>query len=339
MKLGITMPVRTVQLARVPEYAKLAEDAGFDTAWSSELYRNPFSMLATSAMNTSRIGLGTGIAVTGSRSPFELANEAADIDEMTGGRMRLGIGGGVAEFLGAFHSNKADKPLTRMREYVDVIRLSWQYLSTGHAPTYEGEFYQFSVPSFNPWGLRRIVRDAIPIYLAGVGPKMLELVGATADGWIGYLATPELIRDHVRPTVAEGARAAGREISDLDLMLELICVIHPDGDIALERAHKQVGFYVSHPMSQPMVEFAGVEDEVEELRAGLVAEGLLALERTSDKLVHAFSITGTPDECRDRLSEWEGIVDHLVLHTPYVPPLNAQESDNCFRNICSTYAR
>lgn len=339
MRIGVTMPTRTVELSRVPEYAKIAEDAGLDTAWSWELYRNPFSMLATSAMATSRIGLGTGLAVAGSRSPFEFANAAADIDELTGGRMHLGMGAGVTEFLGAFHSTEMDKPLTRMKEYMDVVRLSWQYLSTGEAPDYDGEFYQFFAPLFNPWGQRNIVRERIPIYLGAIGPRMLQLVGTKADGWIGYLATPELVRDHIRPTIAKGAEAAGRSMSEIDLMLELICVIHPDGDVAMERARKQVGFYVSHPSSDSIVEFAGVKDEVDALRMGLLTEGLGALERASDKLVHAFSITGTPDECRGRLAEWEGIVDHLVLHTPYVPPFTAEESEDCYRNICSTYQR
>jgi alkanesulfonate monooxygenase SsuD/methylene tetrahydromethanopterin reductase-like flavin-dependent oxidoreductase (luciferase family) len=253
--------------------------------------------------------------------------------------MLLGTVAGVGEFLTAFHSTTMDKPLTRVSEYIDVLRRSWQYLKTGAAPDFEGRFYQFVAPPFNPWGGRHIERPQIPIYLGAIGPKMLQLVGEKADGWIGYLATPELVRDHVRPLIAEGAGRAGRDASDIDVMLELICVVSPDADLAMERARKQVGFYVSHPSSDPIVRFAGVQDEVNELRMGLMSEGFAALERASDKLVHTFSICGTPDEARARLADWEGIVDHLVFHTPYVPPFTAEESEDCYRNIVETFRR
>jgi hypothetical protein len=121
MKLGVTMPSRTVALARVPQYARLAEQAGLDSVWNWELYRNPFSMLATSAMATDNIGLGTGLAASASRSPFEMANAAADIDELSGGRTMLGIGAGVGEFVSAFHSTTTEKPLSRVSEYIDAL--------------------------------------------------------------------------------------------------------------------------------------------------------------------------------------------------------------------------
>jgi alkanesulfonate monooxygenase SsuD/methylene tetrahydromethanopterin reductase-like flavin-dependent oxidoreductase (luciferase family) len=168
---------------------------------------------------------------------------------------------------------------------------------------------------------------------------MLDLVGRKADGWIGYLATPDLVRDQVRPKVAAGAEAAGRDPSDIDLMLELICVVHDDPEVAMQRARKQVGFYVSHPSSDPIVAFAGLTDEVNALRANLFSEGLAAFEKTPNAVVRTFSITGTPDEARARLADWEGIVDHLVFHTPYVPPFTAEESEDSYRNILAAFKR
>lgn len=339
MKLGITMPTRTVALERVPEYARWAEEGGFDSAWTWELYRNPFSMLVTSALATDRISLGTGLAVAGSRSPFEMANEAADIDEISGGRMLLGVGTGISQFLKAFHSMDITRPLTHLSEYIDVLRLSWQYLRTGEAPAYSGSYLGFSPPPVNPWGLRHIEREQIPIYLGAIGPKMLDLTGAKADGWISYLATPSYISERVRPLIAEGASAAGRDIADVDMMLERICVISDDEDHAMRMARKQVGFYVSHPYSDTMVEHVGFQDEVNGIRELARSEGIKAFERASDDLVRAFSITGTPDQARKQLAEWEGIVDHLVLHTPYVPPFEAEESEFCYRNIIDTFGR
>jgi probable F420-dependent oxidoreductase len=339
MKLGVTMPTRTVDLKRVPQYAKWGEEAGLDSVWDWELYRNPFTMLSLSAVVTDRTLLGTGLSVAGSRSPFEMANAAADVDDLSGGRMLLGMGAGVTEFLGAFHSNNNQKPFTRMSEYIECLRLCWQYLRTGDAPSFEGEFYRFQSPPFNPWGQRHLEREQIPIYLGAIGPRMLDLVGRKADGWIGYLGTPSYVADHVRPAIARGAQAAGRTVADIDLMLELICCVHPDRDVAVARARKQVGFYVSHPSSNPIVEYAGLTDEVNELRGRMMSEGLKAFEDSSDKLIETFSLTGTPDEVVSRLGEWEGIVDHLVFHCPYVPPFTAQESEDCYRQISSAFKR
>lgn len=337
MKLGITMPTRTVALDRVPLYARWAEEAGLDSAWVWELYRNPFTMLAMSTQTTERVQLGTGIGVTASRSPMEMANAAADVDELSGARMLLGVGSGALEFVSAFHDKPPTKPLTRVSEYIDVLRLAWQYVSTGEAPDYNGEFHTFVPPPFNPWGVRELARPRIPIYLGAIGPRMLELVGRKCDGWIGYLATPSLVRDVVRPGIAAGAAAAGREPSDIDLMLELICVVHPDPAVALARARRQVGFYVVHPSSDSMVSNAGVSDEVDALRAMIRSEGLAAFEKTPDAVVHAFSITGTPDEAREKLEAWEGVVDHVVFHTPYVPPFTAEESEDSYRQILDAF--
>ncbi|MGI8817380.1 MAG: LLM class flavin-dependent oxidoreductase [Pseudonocardia sp.] len=99
--------------------------------------------------------------------------------------------------------------------------------------------------------MRHVERETIPVCLGAIGPRMLELVGrkATAGSatwpppWIGYLATAELVRDHVRPTITAGAEAAGRDASAVDIMLELICVISDDAELAMQRARKRVGFY------------------------------------------------------------------------------------------------
>src|SRR5437773_1474308 len=114
MSLGITIPSRAIKFEKVAELAAYADAGGFDSVWDYEVYRNPFTMLCTAAVTTSRAQLGTGLAAGFSRSPFECANAAADVDELSGGRLLLGIGTGVPEFLSAFHSTYTDRPLARM---------------------------------------------------------------------------------------------------------------------------------------------------------------------------------------------------------------------------------
>lgn len=336
-RLGITMPTRTAALERVGDYAQWADEAGFDSVWDYELYRNPFSMLCLCAVRTERALLATGLAAALSRSPFELANEMADVDELSGGRALLGLGTGVPEFLEAFHSTSFSNAVARMSEYIDVLRLSWHHLHTMEPVAYTGEHYRINSPPLNPWGGRNTARDQIPIYVAAMRPKLMALCGEKADGWLGYLATPKFIEQRVRPALAEGAKRAGRDPSEVQIATEIICSVSPDRDVAYRRAKVHVGFYVAHPVSDVVVELHGLQDDVADLRQAMMTKGLAAFEETPESLVEAFSITGTPEEARQKLTEWEDAYDDLVLHTPYVPPLEADESEDAYRNIIDAF--
>jgi alkanesulfonate monooxygenase SsuD/methylene tetrahydromethanopterin reductase-like flavin-dependent oxidoreductase (luciferase family) len=336
MRIGITMPTRTAAMDRIPEYAKLADEAGFASIWSYELYRNPFALLCLAATETKQATLATGLAGAFPRSPFECANGAADVDEMTGGRMILGLGTGVPEFLEAFHSTDAAHAVGRMREYITCLRRSWQYLATGEAEPFQGKYHHFTAPPFNPWGIRSGGRDRIPVYVAAMRAQLLALTGETADGWIGYLATPKFLERQVIPGIAAGAEKAGRDPGEVELAAEVICCVHPDRDVAMRRARIHVGFYVAHPVSDVVAAEHGLEDDVAAVRQALMTEGFGGLEKTSDRLVEAFSITGTPEEARQQVDQYSALT-HLALHTPYVPPLDAEESEDAYRQIVDAF--
>ncbi|MBP2389408.1 LLM class flavin-dependent oxidoreductase [Aeromicrobium fastidiosum] len=324
------MPSRTTDLRRIPQYAQWADEAGLDTVWSWELAKDPISQLATSSMVTQRIGLGTGLAVASNRTAASMANHAIDIDELSGGRMHLGLGPGLIPNA---------KPLTYMREYMDVIRLNWQYIATGEAPAYDGEFHSFKQPRYEVFERRAMVRPSIPIYLGAIGPKMLEMVGAKADGWIGSLSTPAYIEERVRPLVEQGAESAGRSMNEVDMLVQRFCIVSDDEDVAFDRARKQIGFYLLAKYSDAPAKFVGLHDEVVDLRERARTEGAAAYANISDELVRTFSIVGTPDQARAQVKEWEGVVDHLVLHIPYVPPLSAEESEDSYVNAVATFSR
>jgi probable F420-dependent oxidoreductase len=337
MRIGVTLPSRVGPITEVGAKARRAEQAGFQSVWTYEVYRNPFTLLSVAAAATEHVTLGTGLAAAFSRSPFEVANAAADIDDMSGGRMLYGLGTGVPEFLRAFHSTDAERPLGRLSEYIDVLRLSWEYLATGAAPSFDGIHYQFNAPPVNPWGEREMPRTAIPIGLAAMGPKLIELCGRKADAWIGYFATTKYVSEFVRPNLEKGAAAAGRDVSDITICAEAVCSVHEDREIAMQRARKQVGFYATHSAGAKVAAMHGLQDAVADLRRGFMREGIAAFERTDDRLIETLSITGTPEEARQKLTQYEGVIDHLVLHTPYVPPIEADEAADGFTNILETF--
>jgi alkanesulfonate monooxygenase SsuD/methylene tetrahydromethanopterin reductase-like flavin-dependent oxidoreductase (luciferase family) len=172
--------------------------------------------------------------------------------------------------------------------------------------------------------------------LAGMRPQLLRLGGAKADGWIGYLYTPKFYEQVVVPNVAAGAKSAGRDVDSLEMACEIICCVHPDRDVAMARAKKHVGFYIAHPVSDVVAEVEGVQDLVNELRVSMMAKGLAAFEDTPEELVELFSITGTPEECRQKLDIYKDL-PHLALHTSYVPPFEAEESEDCYKQIVDAF--
>ena len=338
MKIGVTLPSRVGSMANVSALAALADAAGFDAQWSYEVFRNPLLVTAAAAMTTTRSRVGTGIVGAFSRRPFDLANSAADLDDMSDGRMMLGVGTGAPEALRAFHNSDGEAAIPRTREYIDVLHRSWEFLATGTAQPFDGEHFRFRPPPVNPWGAREMVRPQIPVYLAAMRPHTLRLCGSRADGWIGYFYSPELLDSYVRPHLAQGAAKAGRSDSDIEICVEMVCSISPDRQLAMMRARRQVGFYAVHPITDSLMTDYGLIDDVNELRARFRGEGVDAFAHTSDRLVEKFSVTGTPEEAKQKLTAYRDHVDLMLLHTPYVPPLTVADATDAFANIVSTFA-
>ena len=341
MKIGISLPMLNQPFGKYVELAALADRAGFDSVWSYEFYRNSFTVHALNASVTERIRLGSGIASIVSRTPFEMANAAADVDELSGGRMILGIAPGGAGWTDVMNGTDASHPAPRLREYMEIMRLVWQYYIDGLPVDYEGRFYRFSSPLLNPVGPRaQLARKRIPIYVGALQPAMLRMTGRYADGQISYLTTPEFARQHIRPHLAAGAQKAGRNVCDVEVTALVLCSVSNDRDEAMRRARINVGTYTSAPFASPIVDFMGLQEEREWLYARLLAGGFEALPTAApDALVKTFAIVGTPEEVIEQVAAYRGAVNHLVLHTPYVPPIDSAASEDAFRAIVAAFSR
>jgi 5,10-methylenetetrahydromethanopterin reductase len=339
-KLGVTMPGLNQPIDAFPAMARAAEDAGFDSVWDYEFYRNPFVIHGMTAQATSTITLGTGLAAAAGRSPFEMANAAADVDETSEGRLLLGMsigGGGFAELV---HGASFDHPAPRMKEFIEVMRLAWDWTAGQPVEPYRGRFHSFTEPVFNPFGRRAMARPRIPVYLGALRPRMCRLAGEVADGCLGYFLPPAYLRDVVIPNVAEGARRAGRDPAEIDIASETVCSVSPDRAEAYRRARYQVGIYIAAEVSIPMAEQMGLAADREACLQALMAGGPEALQdAVSDKLVEAFSITGTPDEAREQLRQFDDCLPHVLLHPPYMPVLSAEETADAYYNILTTFGR
>ena len=155
--------------------AKQAEDANFDSVWATELYRTAFQQLSAVSQNTKKIKLGTAVALGFVRSPLITTLTALDLDEISSGRLVLGLGTGAKRTNEMWHGISHGKPVTRIKECIELIRLITSGVHLGDPLSYKGEYYDISTKGYHR--VFKPLRDRIPIYLAGVGSSMISAAG------------------------------------------------------------------------------------------------------------------------------------------------------------------
>jgi F420-dependent oxidoreductase-like protein len=207
--------------------AQEADRLGFSVVWAAEAYGSDSpTMLSWIAGQTSQIDVGTAVMQIPARTPAMTAMTAATIDSFTGGRFRLGLGVSGPQVSEGFHGVRFAKPLERTREYVDIVRMAL----AREKVAYDGTHYQLPLPDGAGKALRLTlhpVRDHIPIYLASVGPKNLELTGEIADGWLAVFFAPEFAGD-LLGTIAAGRAKTGQTMDGFDVVPTVPVVIGDD---------------------------------------------------------------------------------------------------------------
>ncbi|TAK56650.1 MAG: LLM class flavin-dependent oxidoreductase, partial [Dehalococcoidia bacterium] len=197
------------------EFVVEAERLGVDYVWSAEAWgHDAVTPLAYLAAKTTRIKLGTGIMQAVARTPANTAMTAMTLSSMSHGRFILGLGASGPQVVEGWHGVPFRKPIQRIREVVEIVRI----VSRGERLQYHGEVYELPLPGGEGKALKSAARPEpnIPVYLATLSPKSLELTGEIADGWIGTSFMPEhanVFFDHI----ARGAERAGRQLADIDL--------------------------------------------------------------------------------------------------------------------------
>jgi probable F420-dependent oxidoreductase len=276
------------------------ERLGVDGLWSYETAHDPFLPLLAAALATARVSLGTAIAVAFARTPFALAQTVWDLQRVSGGRLRLGLGTQVRAHVERRFSAEFAHPAARIVDYVRCLRAIWDSFQNGARPAYQGRFFRFTLISdfFNPGP---IAHPDIPISLAGVGERMARAAGEVADGFhVHPLHSPGYLREVVRPAIAEGARAAGRDPAAIDLIAPVFIVT---GATAAERAaaerdaRRQIAFYASTPTYRPFLAYHGFAALGNEL-SGLAREGRFSemAARVPDALLDAVAVSAAPAE-------------------------------------------
>jgi probable F420-dependent oxidoreductase len=318
------------------ELAKRAEAAGFDAVLTIEFFnRHGYVPLGAIAECTRRIRLGTGIANAFTRAPLVHATAAMDLDELSGGRMILGLGSGTRRMNEDWWGVPFAKPAARMRELVEVIRAAFT-AANGVGFRFKGQFWDLKIPVF----MRPGARPDLPIWVAAVNQPMLRTAGAVADGVVGHpIATRRWHREVTLPTLRAAEAAAGRPAGACRLVPYVMTAINRDRAQAVQDAKQQIGFYYTVKVYHTILRFHGLPDVADACRKALATFDIPAMAAAiPDALVDEIAIAGTPDEARDRLAQWDGLCDEVLFYAPTVgvPPERVRASNDAILDVFRT---
>lgn len=294
-------------LWRVPAAARRIEALGYSSAIAPETTRDPFLPLALAAEHTTRLGLGTSVAIAFPRAPMVVAQLAWDLQRFSKGRFTLGLGSQVRKHNEERFSVKWTAPVARMREYIQTLRAIWDSWQQGTKPAFVGAHYRYTytTPFFNPGPIER---PRIPVAISAVNPAMCRLVGELCDGVrLHNFCTRKYLDEVILPNIARGAAPAGRTLDAIDLAGGGFIATGADDHAVqkqFESIRRQVSFYGSTPSYFGVLERHGWGDLGEQLnklsRLGKWQEMTAAV---PDDVVRAFAAVGRYDEIIPRLRE------------------------------------
>jgi probable F420-dependent oxidoreductase len=311
-------------LREVPDVARAAEEVGFACLWANDTKHNPFVALTMAALHTSRLELGTGVAVAFARSPMVVAQTAWDLARLSEGRFTLGLGTQVRAHIERRFGMVWDPPVPKLREYIEVVRSVWRTWQEGAPLKIEGTYYKINLmgPFFDPGPHPH---SRIPIFIAGVGRLLCQLAGEVGDGFVVHpLHSVKYLREVVLPSLAAGLARSGRSRGDVQLYAPVFLApgdTPTEVDVAVRKARARMAFYGSTPTYRPMLDVLGYADVGHRL-SQLVRERRLEElgGQLPDAVVDAVVLRGSYEEIGHALrARYDGLLDRVASYWPFMP--------------------
>ena len=320
------------RFASIIDIAQAAEDAGCTAVWTSELYsRSATIPMAVIAGATQRVAVGSNIAYGVGRTPLMWVAETRDLDELSGGRVILGLGNGTPAMMERWHGVSGEAPAARMRELVTVLRKLWR-LHEGPVE-HKGRFYTVDIaPTAD---MAPPIREHLPIYLAGVNPVMVRVAGAVADGLVGHpMFSSEYVEAVVRPALGRGAAESGRSPADIAVTGIKICAIDDDEEKARRHIAFAIGQYAASRVYDRLFELHGWSQAQQRIRQAARDRDTAALiAAVPDGAIDAIAVASTPGEFATRLAAASAGFDHVTVIAPPWGLTDAQTREANWRII------
>jgi probable F420-dependent oxidoreductase len=298
------------------EQARAAEAAGIDCVWAPELFRSSITQATLLAAGTERVGIGTGIAWAFTRSPFILAVSALDIDELSGGRFRLGLGAGVKRLNETWHGVEYGRPAPHLRETIEAVREIMAKAHRGEPIRYRGAYHDVDIKGWvRP---HPPARETVPIYTAAVQEGMARMAGDVADGLIGHPMCSMRWLDEVLVANLEiGLQRSGRSRADLDFIPTVCCAISDDEDAAREAARRTICFYATVRTYMPLWELHGLGEAAAAVGDAFRSGDFAAMpSHVPDEMVDTYTAAGPVDKVRARVEQVAERADGVFLSPP-----------------------
>lgn len=327
MDLGILFIADTT-VRQQATLAHQAESSGFASLYMAEAYRSCWVPLTAMAAATSTIRLGPYILNAYGHSPLMTGMAAVDFNEFSGGRLLLGIGAGNRQINEQWHGVPHERALTKMREYVTLLK---QIARTrrGETLTYAGKIHHIDwTPTADPGD------QPFPVYLAAVFPRMTRVAAQVADGIAGGgTLSAEYLREVVKPQAAAAAADVDRDPATIGWKAVSLTAVNDDRERA-RRAAREAICHLYAPLPHPYYEYTMREQGFSKAADALLklmpaGELEAAVDAIPDECVDRLAIAGTPEDCRERIASYEGVVDELIL---------ANVAPTAGGNIINTYA-
>jgi alkanesulfonate monooxygenase SsuD/methylene tetrahydromethanopterin reductase-like flavin-dependent oxidoreductase (luciferase family) len=317
MRYGIS--IAGVGLKQVGTFAKMAEDAGFELVVTNDNrgYHDTFVKMTAMALATSTIQIGSGICRAFVRTPIATGTAAMTLDELSGGRVVVCLGGGTRRQID--YGIEIDHGAPRLKEVIEIMRLLWA--NDPYLFEYDGRFYQLkgdAPGAYRPVGERG--RRRIPIFIACVREAMIRMMGEVANGSAGHpVWHAGYIQKVVMPNLEIGLKRAGRTRESFDLTCWRICQIVGDGvDRATARriAARHIVAYLQVRSYSVVLDSVGWSKEKDAIyAAALIRRDLeAAADAVTDEMLDTMTLVGTPDEVRKKAAQYEGLLDRIILH-------------------------
>ena len=301
--------------AKYAQLAQQAEARGLEGVFSIQFASNPWVPLGAVAASCSRLRLGTGIALAFTRSPYETALAALDLDQLSEGRFTLGLGTSLGWIHDEHYGRAYAHPVARMAEVVRIIKL----ILTGgarKAGRFDGEFFQLD---FSRLALAKPLRTNLLVWVAALREPLVRVAGAHADGLIGHPSwSLRWALDQVRGPYAEALRASGRERKQVEVNLWQVVAPNPDAKESVRDAKTHVASYASHAQYESYFAGHGFGEQARALAAGAAAGRRDLVELVPDEMARTFVVCGTPGEVAQQLEPLHEICDSLCLQPPPV---------------------
>jgi probable F420-dependent oxidoreductase len=305
------------QLAHVAEAAGALERDGYDGGWAFETSHDPFLPLLLAAEHTSRLELGTNIAVAFARNPMVVANIGWDLQAYSQGRFILGLGTQIQPHIEKRFSMPWSHPARRMREFVSALHAIWTTWRDGSKLRFEGEFYTHKImtPMFTP---EPLAHPLPKIFLAAVGEAMTETCGEVADGHLGHpMVSKRYLNEVTVPALLRGMERGGRDRDDFEVLCEVMIATGENDDeltAAMTATRKQIAFYGSTPAYRKVLELHGWGDLHAELnRLSKQGEWDAMGSLIDDDMLREFAVVGPVNEVGAALQgRCEGVVDRVL---------------------------